>query len=72
MWFWIVIAIILASGGLAWWYVSQMGNDMPLVEQTQIDQEAREDAMISGEIQEADPGNVDAEFQAIDNDMNNL
>ena len=71
-WFWITLVIIVAIGGLAWWYVSQMGSEIPFVQQPQIDQGAREDAMISGDVQDADSTNVDAEFQNIDKDLNSL
>ena len=71
-WFWIIIAIILVIGGLAWWYVSQMAVEVPLVHQFQSDNDAREDALISRDIQETDTGNVDTEFQTVDKDLNSL
>ena len=71
-WFWMVIAVILVVGGLAWWYVSSMAVDAPFVQQPQIDKEAREDAMISKDIEGTDSTNVDAEFQPIDKDLNSL
>ncbi len=71
-WFWIVVAIILVVGGLVWWYVGQMAVDAPIVGQPQINKEAREDMMISNDIQAVDPGNLDKEFMEIDKDLNSL
>lgn len=71
-WFWIVVAIIIAFGGLAWWYVNQLVVEAPIIEQPQVNKEARQDFMIQNEIDEADPGNLDKEFMEIDKDINNL
>ena len=72
LWFWIVVAIVVAVGAVAWWYVSRMAVIPFISEQPQIDQEAREDAMISGDIQEADLGDLDKEFMDVDQDLNSL
>ena len=55
-----------------WWYVAKMKVETPVVGQPQINQEAKEDAALSGEIQQTDLGNVDAEFESIDSDLNSL
>ena len=72
-WFIIIILVILAVGGLAWWYVTYvMEVDVSIVEQTQPNPEAREDAIISGQIQDVDSTNLDSEFQGIDKDLDSL
>jgi hypothetical protein len=55
-----------------WWYVAKMKVEAPVTGQPQTNQEAREDAALSGEIQQTDLGNVDAEFESIDSDLNSL
>ena len=71
-WFLITIVIILAVGGFIWWYVGQMTDDSLVVEQPKIDKQAREDALISKDIEATDSGSMDAEFQSIDTDLNSL
>lgn len=73
-WALVVIVLILVVGFfVAWMYVKQMDFGFQLLQPlTQVQRDAAEDAMISGEIQSADPGNFDSDFQAIDNDLNSL
>lgn len=71
LWLRVIIGIAVAVAGLAWWYISRMAVE-PVVQQSQVNQEAREDTMISKDIQEADLGDLDMEFQAVDSDLNSL
>lgn len=71
MWLWIVVAVAVVVAGLAWWYISQMAVE-PVAQQPKVNQEAREDTMINKDIQEADLGDLDMEFQAVDSDLNSL
>lgn len=71
LWLWIIIAIAAAGAGLAWWYISQMAVE-PVVQQPKVNQEVRDDTMISKDIQEADLGDLNMEFQAVDGDLNGL
>lgn len=71
-WLWVIIGIAVAVAGLAWWYISQMAVESVGQQQPPVNQEAREDTMINKDIQEADLGNLDAEFQSVDSDMNSL
>lgn len=72
--FWILILIVLGATGAAWWYIN---NQMPMgasavVSQPKIDKEAREDTQINNDIGDTDLGNVDTEFQSVDQDLNSL
>ncbi|MDP3697782.1 MAG: hypothetical protein Q8R55_07285 [Candidatus Taylorbacteria bacterium] len=71
-WLWIIIGIAAAVAGVAWWYISQMAVEPVGQQPSPVNQEAREDTMLSKDIQEADLGDLDKEFQAIDNDLNSL
>ncbi len=55
-----------------WGYVTQMKFETPVTGQPQTNQEAREDAALSGEVQQTDLGDIDAEFKPIDGDLNSL
>src|SRR3989344_8993439 len=57
---------------VVWWYVTQMKVEEPVVDQPQMNQEARENAVLNSEIQQTDLGNVDVEFESIDSDLNSL
>ncbi len=70
-WLWIIIGIAVAVAGLAWWYIGRMAVE-PGVQQPQINKEAREDMIIGNDIQEASLGDLDMEFQAVDQDLNSL
>lgn len=69
---WIIIAIVVLAGSVAWWYLSRMMSSVePVVQQQpQINQEAREDMLIDDDIQSANLGDLDMEFKSIDNDLN--
>lgn len=69
---WIILAVVVAAAGLAWWYISQMEAEPVVFDQPKINKEAREDTMISKDVQEVDLGNLDAEFKAMDSDLNSL
>jgi uncharacterized protein HemX len=69
---WIILALAVVAGGAAWWYIGQMGGSPLVVEQPKVDQDAHEDATLNGEIQSVDVGNLDAEFQPVDKDINSL
>ena len=71
-WFWIVIAVILVVGGLVWWYVNQMTIEAPIMGQPQINKEAREDIMMSNDIEGTDLGDLNKEFMEVDKDLNSL
>jgi uncharacterized protein HemX len=68
---WVVLVLALAGAGAAWWYINQMVVD-PIVEAPKIDQEAREDKLLSQELQGTDVGDVEQEFQDVDKDINSL
>ena len=70
--FWITILALAAVGAFAWWYIGQMSDEPLVVNQPNINQEARQDTLISGQIQSVDMGDLDAEFKAIDTDLNSL
>lgn len=55
-----------------WGYVTKMKVEAPVTGQPQTNQEAREDAALSSEIQQTDLGDIDAEFKPIDSDLNSL
>lgn|SRR3989344_3096670 len=67
-----VVLSLVAVGVFAWWYISQMSDEPVVVNPPKINQEAREDTQINAEIGGVDTGNLDAEFQAIDTDLNSL
>ena len=71
-WFWIVIAVILVVGALVWWYVNQMAIEAPTMGQPQINKEAREDIMMSNDIEGTDLGDLNKEFMEVDKDLNSL
>ena len=71
-WLWVIIGIVAAVAGLAWWYINNMTVQPVVQQQPVINQEAREDISIGNEIKETDLGNLDKEFQAIDSDLNSL
>lgn len=66
-----VVMVLLAVFFVGWWYTSQMAIE-PVIQQPQVNQEAREDTMINKDIQEANLGDLDVEFQAVDSDLNSL
>ncbi|MDO8496676.1 MAG: hypothetical protein Q7S43_04495 [bacterium] len=69
------LAIILVIGVvsfMAWWYINQMKVVVPVTNQPEVNQEAREDAVLNNEIQQTDLGDLDAEFKSIDSDLNSL
>lgn len=69
----IVILIIAAIGFLVWWYVDQSKVQMPTVsKQPEVNKEAEEDVQLDAQIQQTDLGDLDAEFQPIDSDLNSL
>jgi len=70
--FWLVLVIIVVVGVAVWWYIGQMVPESVVQQQPQIDQEAREDALISNDIEGNDLGDLDAEFEDIDKDLNSL
>ena len=70
--FLIVVLVLVAVGAFAWWYVSQMGNEPLVLDEPQINQDAREDALISRELGDVDMGDLDSEFESIDSDINSL
>lgn len=72
LWFWITVGTLVAVGGLAWWYVSQMAVEAPVVQQPKIDKQAREDMLLQSEVQATNEGNLDKEFTDIDKDLNSL
>lgn len=72
MWLWIVIAVVFVVAGVVWWYINQMVVEPVVQQQPPVNQEAREDIIIGNEIQAADSTDIDAEFKAIDNDINSL
>lgn len=55
-----------------WGYVTKMRVEAPVIGQPQINQEAREDAVLNSEIEQTDLGDIDAEFKSIDSDLNSL
>lgn len=70
----VAVVVIVAVVGLflVWWYVDRMGfNPLPSVgvgtpsEETKINQ-------INQELERVDVGDLDAEFEAIDSDLNSL
>ena len=69
---WIIIAAAVIVGAVAWWYINKMAPEPMVQQQPQINQEAREDVIIMGSIEEANSGNIDSEFKSIDNDINGL
>lgn len=72
---WTIVGIAIAAVitlFVIWWYVTKIKIEIPVIGQPQVDQEAREDAMLSSEIQQTDVGDVDAEFKSIDSDLNSL
>ncbi|OGM99306.1 MAG: hypothetical protein A2817_00440 [Candidatus Yanofskybacteria bacterium RIFCSPHIGHO2_01_FULL_39_8b] len=76
-WVLVAVVIILLVGFLTtWYYVRQtrfnFGKDNRGGAITSERQEAREDAIINNELEAVDMGNVDQEFQSIDNDLNSL
>ena len=69
----VIILILLVGFFVAWMYVKQMDYGFQQVQTpTQAELDAAEDARLSQEIQSADPANLDAEFQTIDQDINSL
>lgn len=70
--FFVVVAVIIVVGAIAWWYVGQMAPEPVVQEQPKINQEARQDALIGNEINQVDLGNMDADLQQIDADLNSL
>jgi cytoskeletal protein RodZ len=72
--FWMLIVIALGVGAAAWWYITyQMPGVVPMNnEQPQVNTEAREDMKISNEIGETDMGDIDSEFESVDQDINGL
>lgn len=69
--FWVIVAVVVAAAGAAWWYVSRMETE-PVIQPVQIDEETREDTLTGKEINEVDLGDLDSEFEAIDNDLDSL
>ena len=70
--FLVIVLVLVAVGAFAWWYVGQMNDEPVVVSQPQVNQDAREDIEINKELGEIDLGNLNAEFQAIDTDLNSL
>ena len=70
--FLIVVVVILAFGALVWWYVSRMAVEPVVQLPPSQNQEVREDTLLNKEVQDTDLGNLDAEFQAVDSDLNSL
>ena len=70
--FLVVILVLVAVGAFAWWYIGQMNDEPVVVNQPQVNQDVREDIQINKELGEIDLGNLNAEFQAIDTDLNSL
>ncbi len=68
---WVVLVLALAGAGAAWWYINQMVVE-PVVQAPKIDQEAREDKLLSQEVQATDVGDVETEFKSVDGDINSL
>lgn len=76
-WFLVAVIIFLLAGALiAWFYSRQMKFDFGINNQnkpkTPQEQEAREDVVIKNEIESVDVGDLDAEFNSIDSDLNSL
>jgi len=72
---WTIVGVTIAAVVMlfvVWWYVREMKVDAPFVSQPQIKSEAREDAAIGNSVDEIDLGNVDLEFQSVDQDLNSL
>lgn len=72
---WTIVGIVIAAIitlFVIWWYIIQMRVEAPVTGQSQIDQEARENAILDNEIQQTDLGDINAEFKSIDSDLNSL
>ena len=73
---WTMVAIIIAGiAGLfvVWWYVRVMILNEPMIDQQSlVNQDTRENAAISGSVENIDLGDIDAEFQSVDQDLNSL
>lgn len=72
---WTIVGVVIAAVVILfviWWYVTQMRVEAPITGQPQINQEAREDAVLNSEIEQTDLGDIDAEFKSIDSDINSL
>ena len=72
-WLFMAVVAIIAAGVVVWWFAGLMTVD--LADQQQLvpmDQEAKSDALINAEIEGVDLGDLDKEFQTIDNDLNSL
>lgn len=68
-----VVVMAVTTLFVVWWYITQMRVEAPVTGgQPQTNQEAREDTILDNEIQQTDLGNLDAEFESIDNDLNSL
>jgi|SRR3989344_622462 len=70
--FLIVIFALVAVGTFAWWYIGQMSEEPIIIDQPKINRDVREDLELSKEIEEVDTSDLDAEFKAIDADLNSL
>ncbi|MBI2064793.1 MAG: hypothetical protein HYT62_01925 [Candidatus Yanofskybacteria bacterium] len=69
----ITVLVLIAVGAFTWWYIGQMNDEPVVIEQSKTNQDAREDALINQALGGVDAGgNLDAEFQAIDTDLNSL
>src|SRR3989338_2169981 len=71
---WILVAVAIAAVATFFviqFYIDQMVVEM-VVRQPVLNQEAREDALISNEVQDVDLGDLNTEFEDIDKDLNSL
>lgn len=72
---WTIVGVVVGAIivlFVIWWYILQVKVEAPVTGQPQINQEAREDAVLNSEIEQTNLGNVDVEFQSIDSDLNSL
>jgi len=67
-----IVIVLSAFLFVTWWYVDQMDKAPLAQNQSASDQRAVEDAMLANEVGAIDAGNIDAEFQSIDQDLNSL
>ena len=72
--FYLAIAVILIAAGLIWWQIGKLTDESAIVIPTPrpTPEAQTEINNISQDVQAVDMGNLNADFQQIDNDLNSL
>lgn len=73
LWIWVSVAVAVVVAGLVWYFgTSQTGFPQLPIPTPTPQTEAQLDSQIGNEVENVDIGNLDAEFQGIDADLNSL